>query len=76
MTDFWSVKILEYLTDSFFMQGVKKNLLNTIVSGCVTVSEDDKSVCSYPLLGVDDVFPHEFLGNRRHVSRVGQNHFL
>lgn len=32
--------------------------------------------CSYPLLGVDDVLPQELLGNRRHVGRVGQNHFL
>ncbi len=36
----------------------------------------DLNVCSYPLFGVDDVFPQELLGNRRHVRRVGQNHFL
>lgn len=33
-------------------------------------------LCSYPLLGVDDVLPQQLLGNRGHVGGVGQNHLL
>ena len=69
-------QFVKYRTKHFQMHKQMLELLNKPVSERLRVSEELTSVCSYPFFGVDDVLPHEVLGNRRHIRRVGQNHLL